>query len=369
MSLPLDGLRVLDATSNIAGPYGATILGDLGADVTKIEAPNGDPSRSMSPLEGDRSAYFHIVNRNKEVIALDLKSPDGKEKLFELLDQCDVFLTNFLPPRLASLGLLPADLMAARPRLIIGNLSSYGAQGPSTSWPGYDATVQARTGIMHVTGEADGEPVRTGVSVLDIGSGTWLALGILAAVIERDKSGKGSLIETSLYETGVMWVSYHLAANAITGAPSARSGSQHPTFAPYGIFQTKDGDICIGVGNDNIFALLATALDRSDLISDKRFARNVDRVTNSKVLGIEINRALSRLDAGQWIQLLAERGVPADVVVPPEALLSDPQAQSIEILIDYPDNESALRKIPGLPIRINGKRPQVRKSAPHKPLI
>ena len=366
MNLPLEGIKVIDATSNIAGPYGGAILADLGADVIKIETPAGDPSRSMAPLEGDRSAYFHIVNRNKEVETIDLKSDVGREKLFALLADADVFLTNFLPERLKSLGLVHEDLRKKFPKLIIGNLSSYGSQGPSQSWPGYDATVQARTGVMHVTGEADGEPVRTGVSVLDIGSGTWLAMGILAAIIKRNETGLGTLVETSLYETGVMWVSYHLAAEKISGNPSVRSGSGHPTFSPYGIFQARDGILCIGVGNDNIFAKLATLIGRPDLITNPDYIHNVDRVAHSHALKIEINSALISKDASEWTLLLASSGVPADVVLPPEALFSDPQAQAMNMLLDYPDSESVIGKIPGLPIRFDGKRPAIRKSAPHK---
>ncbi len=364
--LPLTGIRVLDATSNIAGPFGGSILGDLGAEVTKIEPPAGDPSRLMAPLDGDRSAYFHIVNRNKVVEVLDFKSDAGAKRMSELLDTTDVFLTNFLPPRLQSLGLIPSQLMKERPTLIIGNLSSYGATGPSSAWPGYDATVQARTGIMHITGEVGGSPVRTGVSVLDIGSGMWLALGVLAAIVKRDRTGVGSLVETSLYETGVTWVSYHLAAHELTGQSSVRSGSGHPTFAPYGIFKTKTGDICIGVGNDNIFAKLATGIGRPDLTTNVRFLKNVDRVTHSDELKIEIENALSFENSEYWTQHLAELGVPVDSVVPPEAIFEDPQAKAVEILIDYPDSASGITSIPGLPLRFDGKRPQVRKTAPHR---
>jgi crotonobetainyl-CoA:carnitine CoA-transferase CaiB-like acyl-CoA transferase len=270
-SLPLAGIRVLDATSNIAGPFGGAILADLGADVIKIETPSGDPSRSMVPIDGDRSAYFHIVNRNKSAESIDLKSHLGKSLLAELMNNADVFLTNFLPDRLAALDLQPAELMKKFPRLIVGNLSSYGSTGPDASIPGYDGTIQARTGIMHVTGEAEGDPVRAGVSVLDVGGGMWLAIGILAAIVERNKSGKGTLVETSLFETGATWVSYHLSAEQLSGLPSVRSGSGHPTFSPYGIFATGEGVICIGVGSDNIFEKLCTSINRADLISDPRF--------------------------------------------------------------------------------------------------
>jgi crotonobetainyl-CoA:carnitine CoA-transferase CaiB-like acyl-CoA transferase len=365
-ALPLAGVRILDATSNIAGPFGGAVLADLGADVLKIETPVGDPARSMSPIDGDRSAYFHIVNRNKSAESIDLKSDAGKNRLEELLADADVFLTNFLPDRLSALGLDPEQLMVRYPRLIFGNLSSYGTTGPDASAPGYDATVQARTGIMHVTGEPDGNPVRAGVSVLDVGGGMWLAIGILAALVERNLTGKGKLVETSLYETGATWVSYHLSAEQLTGAPSVRSGSGHPAFSPYGIFATKDGTLCIGVGSNNIFAKLCALIGREDLITDQRFAANVDRVKNSQVLKSEIEKALATHDAPYWAGVLGRNGVPADRVALPEELHDDPQGKAIDVLLPYPDNETKVARIPGLPLRFNGKRPPIRKAAPHK---
>lgn len=365
-ALPLAGIRVLDATSNIAGPFGGAILADLGADVLKIETPVGDPARSMSPLDGDRSAYFHIVNRNKDVESIDLKSDAGKDRLNSLLKTTDVFLTNFLPDRLQALGLDSDSLLQQFPRLIFGNLSSYGTSGPDAAAPGYDATVQARTGIMHVTGEPDGNPVRAGVSVLDVGGGMWLAIGVLAALIERNTTGRGKVVETSLYETGATWVSYHLSAEQLTGAPSVRSGSGHPAFSPYGIFATGKGTLCIGVGNNNIFAKLCTLIGRADLIENPKFAVNVDRVTNAQELKIEIEKALAANDAQHWAELLGRNGVPADRVALPEELHNDPQGKAIDLLLDYPDAQTKVKKIPGLPLRFNGKRPPIRKAAPHK---
>ena len=365
-SLPLSGIRVLDATSNIAGPFGGAILADLGADVVKIETPSGDPSRSMVPVDGDRSAYFHIVNRNKSVESIDLKSDLGKSRLAELMNDADVFLTNFLPDRLEALDLQPADLLKKFPRLIVGNLSSYGSTGPDAGIPGYDGTIQARTGIMHVTGEADGDPVRAGVSVLDVGGGMWLAIGILAAIVERNKSGKGTLVETSLFETGATWVSYHLSAEQLSGTPSVRSGSGHPTFSPYGIFTTGEGAICIGVGSDNIFEKLCTSIGRAELISDPRFITNADRVANKKTLTLEIEKALISQGALEWAELLGRSGVPADRVALPEELFDDKQAEAIKVLLPYPDSNSKVKEIPGLPLRFNGQRPPIRKSAPHR---
>jgi crotonobetainyl-CoA:carnitine CoA-transferase CaiB-like acyl-CoA transferase len=252
------------------------------------------------------------------------------------------------------------------PRLIVGNLSSYGSTGPDASIPGYDGTIQARTGIMHVTGEADGDPVRAGVSVLDVGGGMWLAIGILAAIVERNKSGKGTLVETSLFETGATWVSYHLSAEQLSGLPSVRSGSGHPTFSPYGIFATGEGVICIGVGSDNIFEKLCTSINRADLISDPRFITNADRVANKKILKLEIEKALLSKSAVDWAELLGRSGVPADRVALPEELFDDKQAEAIKVLLPYPDSDSKVKEIPGLPLRFNGQRPPIRKSAPHR---
>ena len=364
--LPLSGIKVLDATSNIAGPWGGTVLGDLGADVLKIETPSGDPSRFMAPVDQDRSAYFHVVNRNKEVVTIDLKSEDGKAKLQEILGESDVFLTNFLPAQLEKFGLTPVELRELHPQLIIGNLSSYGSQGPSSSWPGYDATLQARTGIMNVTGEPNGHPVRAGVSILDLGAGTWLALGILAAIVKRDRTGVGSLVETSLYETGATWVSYHLAAFELTGEPSVRSGSGHPAFSPYGIFATQKGDICIGVGNNAIFAKLCTAIGRAELSNDGLYKENSDRVKNVSTLKREIEQGLHSHPAFHWVKVLCESGVAAEEVRQPEELLTDEQAESMGVLINYPDDTTEVKVVPGLPLRFDGLRPQVRKAAPRR---
>ncbi len=363
--LPLSGVRVLDATSNIAGPFGGAILADLGATVIKIETPQGDPTRSMAPIDGDRSAYFHVVNRNKSALSIDLKSENDRATLDGMLDECDIFLTNFLPARLEALHLTPTELMKTRPALIFGNLSSYGVEGPDASTPGYDGTVQARTGIMHLTGELGGPPVRAGVSILDIGSGMWLAIGILAALVKRNETGVGSIVETSLFETGALFVSYHLSANELHGKPSVRSGSGHPTFGPYGLFTTKDGTLCLGVGNDNIFSKLCNLIDRTDLINDPRFVTNSDRVANSKILKSEIELALSRESAIYWAEKLGGSGVPADRVALPEDLHNDAQAKVMKVLLPYPDESTQVTELPGLPLRFDGVRPPIRMPAPH----
>jgi crotonobetainyl-CoA:carnitine CoA-transferase CaiB-like acyl-CoA transferase len=364
--LPLAGIRVIDATSNISGPYGGAILADLGAEVIKIENPNGDPSRLMVPLDGDRSAYFHIVNRNKDVMNLDLKSVAGKAKLDELFSSSDIFLTNFLPKQLERLDLAPDKVMSRFPHLIYGNLTSYGSSGNDANRPGYDATIQARTGIMFITGEQHGNPVRTGVSVLDIGAGTWLATGILAALVKRNRTGKGSLIETSLYETGIAWVSYHLSSYQLSHLPSGRFGASHPTFSPYGLLATADGTICLGVGSDEIFRKLCNEIERPELATDPRFQFNEGRAENRDILMNQLEESFRKQPSNYWIARLSEGGVPIDEVLPPEAIFDDTQEKAIEMLLPNPDNSTSVQKIPGLPLRIDGRRPQIRKSAPHR---
>lgn len=365
LDLPLTGVKVIDATSNIAGPWGGAVLADLGAEVLKIETPSGDPARFMSPSDGDRSAYFHVVNRNKDAITLDLKSEAGIKNLLSSLSDTDVFLTNFLPKQLKNFSLDASTLLKKFPRLIFGNLSSYGAEGPAANHPGYDATLQARTGIMSVTGEQDGDPVRAGVSILDLGAGTWLAMGVLAALIKRERTGIGSVVETSLFETGATWVSYHLSAFELTGNPSVRSGSGHPAFSPYGVFKSLDGDLCIGVGNNLIFAKLCISILREDLILDPEFETNLLRVINAKKLKLQIESSLAHRKASEWVEILGKSGVPAEQVLQPEALLVDPQAEATGILMSYPDASTQLKVVPGLPLRFDGVRPGINKPAPH----
>jgi crotonobetainyl-CoA:carnitine CoA-transferase CaiB-like acyl-CoA transferase len=200
-----------------------------------------------------------------------------------------------------------------------------------------------------------------------MGAGMWLAIGVLAALVKRAETGLGSVVETSLYETGASWVSYHLSAFQLSGKPSERFGASHPAFGPYGLYQTLDGDICIGVGNDNIFSKLCVLLHREDLITNPQFVTNTSRVANAALLRIELEKVLVTQGAKHWAEHLGRQGVPVDRVSKPEDLLNDLQAQAVEILLPYPDETSKVKKIPGVPIRFNGERPPIRSAAPHRP--
>jgi len=248
---PLSGVRVVDLTSNVAAPFATAVLADLGADVIHVESPDGDDCRRMAPTTDSSSAYFQVVNRNKQGAVLDIRDEADFQGLMQMIANADVFVTNLRPGKLERLGLDGASLRARFPRLIHASLSAYGPVGAERDKPGYDAVLQARTGIASVTGTTDGPPVRVGVSILDVGAGTWLALGIIAALYHREQTGVGGEVATSLFETGASWASYHVAAHQVTGLPSKRHGSGHPAFSPYGIFQTGNGEICIGIGSDD----------------------------------------------------------------------------------------------------------------------
>jgi crotonobetainyl-CoA:carnitine CoA-transferase CaiB-like acyl-CoA transferase len=314
----------------------------------------------MAPRVGDASAYWHVVNRNKSVLRLDIREGSDRARLDELLSGADVFITNLRPAKLAKYRLDAPSLTLAHPRLIHASLSAYGDAGDERDRAGYDAVLQARTGIAEVTGTNDGPPVRAGVSILDVGSGTWLALGVLAALLNRHSTGRGGAVATSLFETGANWVAYHVAANQISGEPSERHGSGHPAFAPYGIFATRDHQVCLGIGGDDLFRRLCTALDRPELADDPRYAHNVDRVANNSELRVTLESILGDLSASDVVGRLDRHGVACDLVQKPEELLTDPQALAANVFITEPLEGFGDLRFPGLPLTFDGERPQVR---------
>jgi crotonobetainyl-CoA:carnitine CoA-transferase CaiB-like acyl-CoA transferase len=360
--LPLAGIRVVDLTSNIAAPFAGAVLADLGAEVVHVESRTGDDSRGMAPRVADTSAYWQVVNRNKRVLSMDIREDDDRQVLDDHLGHCDVFITNLRPGKLIKHRLDAASLRERHPRLIHASLSAYGGTGDERDRPGYDAVLQSRTGIAEVTGTSDGPPVRAGVSILDVGAGTWLALGVLAALLRREQTGEGGAVATSLFETGASWVSYHVAAFQISGEPSGRHGSGHPAFAPYGIFPTLDGQVSLGIGGDDLFRRLCAALGAPALAADPRFARNVDRVANAAQLHAVLEDILTRLPATEVVGRLEPLGIPCDVVQKPEDLLHDPQAEATGMLVTSDVDGFGPLRFPGLPLTFDGSRPQIRSS-------
>jgi crotonobetainyl-CoA:carnitine CoA-transferase CaiB-like acyl-CoA transferase len=358
--LPLTGIRVVDLTSNVAAPWAGAVLADLGADVVHVEGPAGDDSRRMAPRTGSTSAYFHVVNRNKAFRRLDLREHADRAELDGLIAGCDVLVTNLRPGKLARHGLDAATLGERHPRLIHAALSAYGEAGPERDRAGYDAVLQARTGVAQVTGTADGPPVRAGVSLLDVGAGTWLALAVISALLARERTGRGGAVSTSLFETGATWVAYHVAAHEVSGRPSGRHGSGHPAFAPYGIFPTADGQLCLGVGGDELFRRLCAALPAPHLLDDPRYRTNADRVQHADALRADLQAVLAGMTAQEASRRLAEADLPGDVLQSPEELLDDPQACAVGMFVDARTAGGRVLRFPGLPISFDGVRPSGR---------
>lgn len=354
---PLAGIKVVDLTSNIAAPFSGAILADLGAEVVHVESLAGDDSRRMAPRIGDISAYWQVVNRNKSVIRLDIRDHEHRKALDLLLSEADVFITNLRPDKLQRNKLDYRSLKGQFPRMIHAALSAYGAAGEESNRAGYDAVLQARTGIAEITGTADGPPVRTGVSVLDIGAGTWLALAVITSLYTRETTGQGASVATSLFETGANWVAYHVAANQISKKPSGRHGSGHPAFSPYGIFSTKSSPVCIGIGGDSIFASFCSALGLESLLEDEKFSTNPARVSNDQELRSIIEERLSEISGEDVVKVLDSVGVPCDIVQKPEELLQDPQTIATKMMMSVDVEGFGPLHFPALPITFDGNRP------------
>ncbi len=362
----LTGLTVLDLTRVLSGPFATMTLADLGADVVKIEQPDtGDDTRQWGPpFQGDQAAYFLSVNRNKRSLAVDLKSVDGLALVRELARRADVVVENFRPGTAARLGLGYDDLAAENPGLVYASISGYGQTGPDSHRAGYDAIAQARSGIMSVTGEADGPPVRVGVSSADLVAGMWAVIGILAALRERDRSGQGQWVDISLLDGSVSWLTYVAAGYFATGTRPPRYGSAHPTIAPYQGFATKDGDLMLAVGNDAIWRRFAPVAGLDELVDDPRFSTNPLRVSHRDELLPLVADAMASRTSAQWVELLDAAGVPVGPIQTVDEVVTDPQvlARGMVGEVEHP-TAGTLRTI-GCPVRLTATPPQVRTAPP-----
>ncbi len=364
--LPLEGVRVLEVGANIAGPYGAMVLGDLGADVLKIEPPGGDDARRMAPVTDDSSAYFSAINRNKRSVVLDLATVDGRRELDRLLADADVLVTNLRFDSLKGLRLDCDSVLNAHPHLVYADISAYGSRGADALRSGYDSVLQARSGVMGVTGEEHRPPVRVGVSILDMGSGLWLALGVLGALRLRERTGRGARVSTSLLEVGAAFLAYHLAALQITGSAPPRQGTGHPAIEPYGVFATGEGDLSIGVGGDKVFERFARVLGAEWLTTDERFSTNPARVANRLELRQVLEGLLATRSAKEWDGLLGREGIPASRVCSVDDVLADEQLEALDAWVDQPVSEGSEHtlRLPGTPVAFDQRRLQPRLPPP-----
>jgi crotonobetainyl-CoA:carnitine CoA-transferase CaiB-like acyl-CoA transferase len=366
MTGPLHGVRVVDITTNISGPTLTMILSDLGAEVIKIERPgSGDETRKMGPFrEGNDGSFFLQLNRNKHSIVIDLKQEKGREIVNRFIQDADVFVENFRYGKAESLGLGYEQLKSINPRLIYASINAYGLRGPDKEKPGYDAIIQANSGLMGINGAADSDMSRIPVSILDQGSALWGALGVVSALLSRSQTGKGQKVDTSLYETGLFWASYHLMAYQFTGKDPVRMGSNHAAFTPYGVFQTGTQPIMIGVSNDRLFGKLCNVLEKPEWVNDPRYQNNPERVQNRHVLNYEIEMLLKEHSAEYWIDRLDREGVPASIINKISDVASSKQAEELQMFQSVDHSIIPDLSLIRLPLTLSENNLSIRKSPP-----
>lgn len=335
----LNGIKVLDLTRVLGGPYATQILADHGAEVIKVESKIGDEVRGWGPpFINDMASYFINVNRNKKSIAIDLTKQEGKDLIIELLKSSDVLIENFKTGTMEKWGLGYEEVLKDQfPKLIHCRISGFGAEGPLGGAPGYDAIVQAMTGMMSINGQPNGGDVRIGAPVVDMGTGLYSTIGILMALQERHKSGLGQYIDMALYDSALSLMHPHNANYFLSGKPGKATGNSHPNIAPYDKFKTATNEIFMGIGNDAGFARLCKALKLDHLIDDKRFLTNGDRVENRLDLTKYLEDKLSNVDGNEFSEKLLSAGIPAGPVRNIEEALNHPQTAQREMTISKDD--------------------------------
>lgn len=311
----LDGVRVLDLTRVLAGPFCTALLGDLGAEIIKVETPQGDDYRHLPPFDGDTGGLFHLLNRGKRSVALDLRSERGREVLRDLARHSDVLVENFRPGVMADMGLAPEVLAADNSRLIHVSISGFGQDSPMGNLPAYDLVIQALTGFMSVSGEPDGPPMMTGESVADLTAGLYASWSVLAALLARERSGEGQHIDVAMFDCLFSFLPAALAQHLYGTAPPTRVGNRHPLGAPFGVFAARDGHFTIAVLNPRQFAKLAAAMDRPDLSTDPRFCDNSARNDNHAPLKVLIEEWAATRDVADIVATLRAHDVPCSSIV------------------------------------------------------
>jgi crotonobetainyl-CoA:carnitine CoA-transferase CaiB-like acyl-CoA transferase len=351
---PLEGLRVVDLTRVLAGPFCAMLLGDMGADVIKVEEPAlGDDARGWAPNIGSWSAYFLGVNRSKRSLTLDLKKPAAAEALRRLLARSDVFIENFKPGSLDKLGFGYDAMHALNPRLVYCSITGYGLTGPRRHLSGYDPVVQAESGFMDITGTPDGPPVRTGIATSDYLAGLYAFGGILLALRERDRSGLGQQVDIALFDSVLSTLSMPVGILQATGHNPRRMGNDHVAIAPYETLRAKDGLLMIAAGNPRLWKQLCDAVGAGHLVDDPRFRTNTDRVRNRPALKAELERAFSTYSLDALVDRLNEASVPCGRVRTVSQALEDPQIEPRQMLLGFDDPELKGFRVLGNPIKLS----------------
>jgi crotonobetainyl-CoA:carnitine CoA-transferase CaiB-like acyl-CoA transferase len=363
---PLEGMRVLDVTTSIAGPYCAEILGALGADVVKVERPDtGDDGRAWGPpFWNGEGTMFLSANANKRSLAVSLRDERGRDAVLRLAERADVFLQSLRPGLADRLGLGADEVRARNPRLVYCSIGAYGHVGPLRREPGYDALMQAAGGLISMTGEPGRPGSRIGSSLIDQGTGTWAALGVLAALLEREHTGEGTVVDVSLYETALGYIGYHLAGYLADGTVPTGQGTVFPMVAPYQVFPTADGELMIAGGNDRLYAAICEVLELPELVDDPRFRRNPDRVANREALVELLSRRLRERPSADWLERLRAAGVPAAPVADVADVVQAEQTAALDFFQPLAHPSIPDLRLPVLPLSFGRERLRHRSAPP-----
>ncbi|XP_053322231.1 succinate--hydroxymethylglutarate CoA-transferase [Spea bombifrons] len=352
---PLEGVKILDLTRVLAGPFATMILGDLGAEVIKVEKPgHGDDTRSWGPpFVATESVYFLSVNRNKKSIAVNMKDPKGTKIIQELAKACDVFVENYIPGKLAEMGLGYGDIKEIAPHIVYCSITGYGQTGPMYKRAGYDAVACAMSGLMHITGPEDGDPVRPGVAMTDLATGLYVHGAIMAGLIQRSKTGKGMHIDCNLLSSQVACLS-HIAANFLNGGIEARRwGTAHGSIVPYQSFKSKDGYLVIGAGNDQQFSTVCKVLGLPELVCDARFTTNELRVQHRRELLSILTVKFSEKSTSEWLKLFEGSGIPYGPINSIKEVFSEPQVHHNGLVLEMDHPTAGKISVPGPAVRFN----------------
>ncbi len=360
----LSDIKVLDLTRVLAGPYATMMLADLGAEIIKIEQPGkGDDSRAYGPYKNGESAYFMSLNRNKESLTLNLKAPEGKEIIKELVKQVDVLVENFRPGTMEKLGLGYEVLKEINPRLIYASSTGYGQTGPYSQRPAYDAVVQAMGGIMSITGQDGGVPTRVGTSIGDITAGMFCAFGILAALHERERSGLGQMVDVAMLDCQVAILENAISRFEFTGEVPGPIGNRHPSIVPFETFETMTSPIMVAVGNDRLWATLCGLMDL-DIANDSRFATNPLRNENYLLLKPILVEEFMTKPAEEWQKMFDEAGIPSGPINSVDKVVTNEQVVARDMIVEVEHPTAGDTRIPGIPIKLSRTPGDVRMAAP-----
>ena len=362
----LDGIRVLDLTRALAGPYCTLMLGDHGADVIKVEMPGtGDETRDWAPpsIKGV-SAYYLSINRNKRSVTVDLKNADGKRVLERLIEKCDVVVENFSPGTLGRLGFPDERVRAINPRAILCHISGFGQDGPGRAWPAYDLIVQGMGGVMSLTGEPGSDPVMVGVPQADMVAGMFAAFAIAAALHARERSGEGQVIDATMIGGQVALLSRQAARFFADGTVPRPEGNVHASIVPYQTFRASDGHVNVGVANNALFERFCRALDLEELLEDERFTDNPKRVAHRKEIVPIIERRVRTLTKAEVVRRLREANVPVGPINALDEVFADPVVRHLGLIAEVDHPTAGRVRAPGIPVRLSGTPPSVRRHPP-----